>query len=47
MTIKLFDVFAEAVISESPEKIKAIGLDPRLDAKDCKALKEVFIACRY
>ena len=47
ISIKLFDMFAEAVISESSEKIKAIGLDPSLDGKDFKALKEVFSTCRY
>jgi hypothetical protein len=47
ISIKLFDMFAEAVISESSDKIKAIGLDPSLDGKDFKALKEVFSTCRY
>lgn len=47
IAIKMFDTFSEAVITENQEKIKQVGLDPATDTKDLRALKEVFLACRY
>ncbi len=47
ITIKMFDLFAEAVMTESTDKMKQIGMDPVADLKDVKALKEVLLSCRY
>ncbi|WVN41515.1 hypothetical protein AOB54_08525 [beta proteobacterium MWH-UniP1] len=47
IAIKMFDLFSEAVMTDSQEKIKVIGLDPAVDTKDLKSLREVFLTCRY
>lgn len=47
ITIKLFDLFSEAVMSENADKLRAIGLDPAADMTDVKNLKQQLLSCRY
>ena len=47
ISIKLFDLFTDAVLSESAEKLASVGLEPSKDMSDVKALKEVLLTCRY
>jgi len=47
ISIKLFDLFTDAVLSENAEKLKAVGLEPSKDMPEVKALKEVLLSCRY
>lgn len=47
ISIKLFDFFTDAVLSENAEKLKAVGLEPSKDMPEVKALKEVLLSCRY
>lgn len=47
ITIKLFDLFSEAVMSENADKLRGIGLDPAADMTDVKNLKQQFLSCRY
>jgi len=47
ITIKLFDLFSDAVMSESADKARAVGLDPATDMNDIKNLKQILLSCRY
>ncbi len=47
IAIKMFDLFTDAVMTESAEKMKALGVDPPLESKDIKTLKDLFLTCRY
>ena len=47
IAIKMFDLFTEAVIAESPEKFKILGVDPPLEIREVKMLKDLLLSCRY
>jgi hypothetical protein len=47
IAIKMFDLFTEAAIAESPEKLKILGVDPPLDTREIKMLKDLLLNCRY
>ena len=47
ITIKLFDLFTEAVMSESIDGLKAVGLDQSADLSEVRNLKQALLSCRY
>jgi hypothetical protein len=47
IVIKMFDLFVDAVISESPEKFNILGVDPPLELREIRILKDLFLNCRY
>ena len=47
IAIKMFDLFTDAVMTESAEKMKALGVDPPLESKDIKTLKDLFLTCKH
>jgi hypothetical protein len=47
ITIKLFDLFSEAVMTENSDKLRLVGLDPTADMSDVKNLKQQLLSCRY
>jgi hypothetical protein len=47
ITIKLFDLFTEAVVSESIDGLKAVGLDQSADLSEVRNLKQALLSCRY
>jgi hypothetical protein len=47
MLIKLFDDFVVAVMTQNPEALASVNLDPKTDTADLEKVKQVFISCIY
>jgi hypothetical protein len=47
MVFKMFDDFVIAVMTQSPQAMASVRLDPNKDKADLEALKAVFLSCKY
>jgi|GEM_PF-3444579 len=47
MVFKMFDDFVAAVMTQSPQAMASVRLDPNKDKTDLEALKAVFQSCKY
>jgi len=47
MVFKMFDDFVTAVMTQSPQAMASVRLDPNKDKADLEALKAVFLSCKY